>query len=136
MKNNIPNKKITIETTTRGFKITEGIKSKVENKVNPLSKLVRGNKTLKVTMKKEKNISTTSFLFYAGDQFIKVSATSNDLYDSIDKATKKLKNQLSKLSKSSEFAQSRYSLRYSPPECRLEALENAEDLEYDEDLAW
>lgn len=109
--NTIPKQEIKI--TTRGFKVTEGIQEKVHNKIVPLNKFVKGSKNVKVNLKKDKAGSTATIMVSIGKKFIKVQSTSGDLYKSIDNASQKLKNQMSKLSKASERSQRRHSIRYS-----------------------
>lgn len=110
----IPKNEMKIEIQSRGFKLTEAIQAKVEEKVTSLQHFVRGQKLVKVNLSTDKSGNTVVIRMYVGKRFMKVQAVSNDLYKSIDIATGKMKNQMSKLSKSFERSQVRNSIRYTP----------------------
>lgn len=86
-----------ITIISREVKLTEGMKSTLEERFNFLSKFLKKDTKVDVRVMVEKNTQTIEVLFPYDNQLVKVEESSNDFYETVDLLANKLKNHMSKL---------------------------------------
>lgn len=124
MTTKIPTKEeqIEINITSKDFPVTEGIKTKIYEKLTTLDKFAPGKKDIKVTLTSEPEGQKVEVSIALNKAFLKNAETTEDLYKSVDLVVEKLKTQLTKLAKTKASKQNRASIRV-PEISKVETVE-------------
>lgn len=111
-----------INISSKDFKVTEAIESKILHKIAALDKYFKGNKQIKVNLYTRSDNQEVEIMIDVNNNFLKANAKTEDLYKSIDLVVENLKNQLSKLS-DKESENDRNSIRFFEAETQIKEKE-------------